>query len=359
MFSANENLQLRQAKRKVVGYVEDTISDDALDLGVNVMVMQVSCRQPGCVPVETAIIVVFPNSDTELLPGLPESKGGGSYKTKVLKPLNEVSKEDVLDALPPAFEGGLRTTERLCLQARDVMFAQITQIFGGATGGDGEYDLGDVEGRRLMAEYLRQSLQEYIDRECVPPEWGEPFPENPLKNEEKDNASNSGDNAAAAAGSAKDAKKDQSAVTAVVSFQGTGNLVIRRPPDNDAGDDVATSALENDGKVTSSSTASSSTTAVGTTTTHLSSLSSSSQQQKPTASMSSPSINSTVRRRQQQAADRALSNAAVAIGEGGSNSNSMLSRLSSREHAPGVRRPGCPCCDPDNPTNVVDRMLLL
>jgi len=30
-----------------------------------------------------------------------------------------------------------------------------------------------------------------------------------------------------------------------------------------------------------------------------------------------------------------------------SASDRMLQQLSQREHAPGIRRPGCPCCEPD------------
>jgi hypothetical protein len=40
------------------------------------------------------------------------------------------------------------------------------------------------------------------------------------------------------------------------------------------------------------------------------------------------------------------------------SSDSMIQRLSEREHAPGVRSPGCPCCDPDNMTNILDGMML-
>ncbi|EJK58227.1 hypothetical protein THAOC_21667, partial [Thalassiosira oceanica] len=54
MFSANENIALRQHKRRVTEYVESTIPEEALDKGTTVMVMQVTCRQPGCVPLETA-----------------------------------------------------------------------------------------------------------------------------------------------------------------------------------------------------------------------------------------------------------------------------------------------------------------
>ncbi|CAB9520032.1 expressed unknown protein [Seminavis robusta] len=127
MFSANENLALRQHKKKVVAFVEECIPEEALDMGTMVMAMQVSCKAPGCVPLETAIVIVFPKLGEELIAGLPESCGG-NYKTKVLKPMVEVTKEDVLEALPPAFPGGKRSMENLFMQARDVMLGQITQL---------------------------------------------------------------------------------------------------------------------------------------------------------------------------------------------------------------------------------------
>lgn len=62
MFSANENLMLREHKRRVVRwYIEATIPEDALDMGTSVMVMQTVCQTPGCVPLETSVIIVFPN----------------------------------------------------------------------------------------------------------------------------------------------------------------------------------------------------------------------------------------------------------------------------------------------------------
>lgn len=168
MFSANENLALRKHKRRVIQYVEECISEDVLDLGTTVMAMQVTCKAPGCVPLETAICIVFPriSGSEEMIPGLAQSKSGGTLKTKVLMPMVEVTKEDVLDALPPPL--GRRTVEKLCVQARDVMLAQITQLMG---------DDDDFEGRKLMALYLRESLDEYMKRDCVAPEYGEPFPD--------------------------------------------------------------------------------------------------------------------------------------------------------------------------------------
>jgi tRNA G37 N-methylase Trm5/tRNA(Phe) wybutosine-synthesizing methylase Tyw3 len=164
-FSANENILLRQDKKRIVACVEATMSPDCLDMGTTVMVMQVSCKAPGCVPLETAIIIVFPKTGTELIDGLPQSNGG-SYKTKVLKPMADVTDDDVLEALPPCFEGGRRTMEKLCTNARDVCIGQITQLFG-------DDDKESVRDREAMALYLQQCLQRYMQRGCVPLKEGE------------------------------------------------------------------------------------------------------------------------------------------------------------------------------------------
>jgi hypothetical protein len=196
MFLANEDVALRQHKRRIIEYVEETINDDVLDRGTTVMVMQVACRAPGCVPLETLVVIVFPRVSgnyQELLPGLPVSAVGGTYKTKLLMPMMQVNKEDVLDALPPAFQGGRRSMETLCLQARDVMLAQVTQIMGD----------DDLEGKKLMARYLIESLNEYIERGCVAPEYGKEY----------------------ASVEAKDGESVQEEKTII---QGTGNVVIRR-----------------------------------------------------------------------------------------------------------------------------------
>ena len=315
MFSANENLQLRQHKRRVVQYVEETMPEEVLDLGVNVMVMQVSCKAPGCVPLETAIVIVFPNADQELLPGLKESQGG-SYKTKVLKPMSAVTKEDVLESLPLVFMGGQRSVEKLCLQARDVMLGQITQLFGDE----------DVEGRRLMAQYLQKSLQDYMDRGCTPPEWGEAF--TPLPSSKT-----------------KDAlplqveTKNETASSSTF-LKGNKNIVIQRVFDNDDNDDRGS------GKNHSGNTSRNGTTgdSKSETVTRPTSMSSSS---------TSNLVDSVTRRRLQQTAERELN--LLSSLDGGSND--PLSRLAQREHAPGMRQPGCPCCDPDNPQNIVDQFL--
>jgi hypothetical protein len=213
MFSANENLMLRQHKRRIVEHIEKTIPEEALDFGTTVMVMQVSCKAPGCVPLETAIIIVFPNSSTELIPGLPESQNGGSYKTKILKPMADVTQDDVLEALPPAFEGGLRTMQNLCLYARDVMLAQITQLFG-------EEDDHTVSDRQAMAEYLQGCLQDYIGNKCKPPELGE-------NSEPGDSTSTAVESSKEETSKAASSNEPAAAPTAA-SFPAEGNFVIRR-----------------------------------------------------------------------------------------------------------------------------------
>lgn len=266
MFSANENILLRQHKRRVIEFVESTIPDTALDLGTSVMVMQVSCRQPGCVPLETAITVVFPRpprkmkkkkrsavaqeadnkddaSDEEeipsfpkpLLPNLEESRIGGNYKTRILKPLSDVTQDDVLDALPPSFTGGRRTVESICIKARDMIFAQIGQLVGNGdddttTTNGGKNPSSSVEGRKLVAEYLKVCLEEYVERGCVPPEWGEKEGWGSVSNnsgattEEKKDSD--GENADNSVDTDKNVKK-----------WGEGNIVFKRPTEDDYNDE--------------------------------------------------------------------------------------------------------------------------
>jgi hypothetical protein len=343
MFSANENIILRQAKKRVVGYVEECIPDEVLDLGVNVMVMQVSCTAPGCVPVETAVIIVFPSSPTELLPGLRES-AGGSYKTKILMPLNEVTKQDVLEALPPPFPGGLRTMEKLYLSARDVMLAKVAQLFGD------ENDEPSAESRRLMALYLQASLQEYMDRGCVAPEWGEPFPVMAESTSPQDGSVDAGaqQSTSDVAGGSVDPKRTEGDTTlrssgpsaagdATGILKGnisgslisTGNVVMRRPLDDEDGNESASPIP----------------------------LGTSTARYGGSGSRRVSTVNTRTALRQQQSASRQISSAVVAAD---STSSVLLSRLVQREqHARGIRQAGCPCCDPDNPSNVVDQIMLL
>lgn len=311
MFSANENLMLRQHKRRIVEQVEATMPEEALDMGTTVMVMQVSCKAPGCVPLETAIIVVFPaSSSMELIPGLPESQSssGGNYKTKILKPMAEVTNDDVLDALPPAFIGGKRTIEKLCINARDVMLAQITQLFGG------DEDDNTVPDRRAMAEYLQLCLQQYIDNNCIPPELGQPIPllEEKQKELETDDMVDTIKE--------KEVRSSSSVTTTTTTIStaakpGKGNLVIRRVIE----EEPPASLLSNNTKNNNNN--------------------------KNNKYYGSGKPKKKYEKNIQQALNPLQSNS--------------ISKLFSQEHAPGIRQPGCPCCDPDNPNNIVDQMMMI
>uniref|UniRef100_A0A7S3Q8Y0 Uncharacterized protein n=1 Tax=Chaetoceros debilis TaxID=122233 RepID=A0A7S3Q8Y0_9STRA len=258
MFSANENLMLREHKRRVVQYVENTIPENLLDLGTTVMVMQTACRTPGCVPLETAIAVVFPRpmrtggrksaSKTasasatvpapvakELLPGLKES-AGGTFKTKILLPLAEVTKDDVLDSLPPVFEGGRKTWERTCMALRDMMIGRIGGMVGS---GDTEVE---VEERQILAEYLQQSLKDYLARGCVAPELNEPFGKLQIKNDnENDSEIAVGDLVIEEKKEEEDVVDDDKIASEATVVSGTmigdKNFTIRRPMDDDGDDD--------------------------------------------------------------------------------------------------------------------------
>jgi hypothetical protein len=317
-------------------------------MGTMVMVMEVSCRAPGCVPLETVITIVFPRGQSsELIPGLPESGSGGNYKTKILMPLAEVSKDDVLDALPPEFEGGRRTMERLCLRARDVMLSQISQIMGDE----------DVEGRRLMAEYLETCLKDYKERNCAAPEIGEPFPPLP---------STPGDDATKTQGESRGG-----------GISTKGNFVVRRRRDDDGGgvaaeagtkpiatDDLSYPSTTPNFSHYNDSNKNSLMRRVKDDTIYDNERSAAASATRTTMGIGSSTAstlldqnrgeNATEWRRRTQMEAQINSNFQI------STSQSIIQQLSDREHhAGGIRRPGCPCCDPDNPSNVVDNMMML
>jgi hypothetical protein len=327
MFSANENLILREHKRRVVSYIEDTIREEILDLGTTVMVMQTACRTPGCVPLETVLAIVFPRLNRgELIPGIKESDGG-TFKTNILLPLSEVTRDDVLDALPPGFQGGRKTWERMCLQLRDLVFGRI----GGLVGNGNE----EVEDRRIMAEYLKSAMEDYLARDCKAPPLGQPFDDD----DDDDDKNNS-------------AKKNDNGSVEIVqgSMEGTANFIIRRSDSDDV-----TKEENHVSGVDASASASSKGTLLKQKDHHnyddIKGLSF--YESKPTILTN------------RIASSMTLQQSNIHMTENRSNriidckSDQILERMSSeRQHAPGVRRTGCPCCDPENIANVVESMLL-
>ena len=304
MFSANENIALRQHKRRIIGYVEDCLSPEMLDRGANVMVMQVSCNMPGCVPLETAIMILFPHCDRELIEGIKESAKGGTLKTKILMPMAQVTKPDVLEALPPPL--GTRSVKKLCYQARDVMLAQITQLMG----------QDDFEGRDMMAQYLQTCLEEYRKRGCVAPDYGEPFAD--VVQENKTTVTMTA--------------KDTTTANDKNKPMPSGNFVFRHDPEDD-NMTITTLPTNGSAKKTTTTNGASSTNGTSDTTNH-----------SKTYTSTRPS---SMDWRRQQGVEREMT------------SQSIISRLSEREHAPGVRMAGCPCCDPDNISNYVDSIMML
>ena len=160
---------LREHKRRVVGYIENTIPEFALDMGTSVMVMQTKCKTPGCVPLETSVVIVFPRDGTQYMEGVKESQGG-TFKTTILLPLSEVTLDDVLDSLPPQFEGGRKTWEKTCLTLRDFVLGRI-----GGTVGIGETG-SEKEDRQVLSHYLIACLEDYVKSGCQAPKLGMPFP---------------------------------------------------------------------------------------------------------------------------------------------------------------------------------------
>jgi len=66
-------------------------------------------------------------------------------------------------------------------------------------------------------------------------------------------------------------------------------------------------------------------------------------------------VNSSVQRRQQALAVRELQRQ-MKSSSNTSSSRQLLAQIAS-SHARGIRRPGCPCCDPDNANTIVDQYL--
>ena len=276
-------------------------------------------------PLETVLLILFPKSgDTELLEGIAESKDGGTLKAKVLLPMADITKQHVVEALPPPL--GTRSMEKLCFQARDFVLAQIGQLVGEE----------DEEGRRLMADYLISCLEEYKQRNCVAPEYGMPF----------DNTENELEKETITPNKPEETPEDQKLTVPAGNFvfrrneddggslnisamnntkMASGSVMMMASDADTNGNDVKTNHEKSRAGGTESTTTSTTTTMTTTTTT-------------------------TMDWRRRQTVERNMNS---------SFSQSIISRLEQRQHAPGVRRAGCPCCDPDNVQNYVDSIMML
>ena len=228
----------------------------------------------------------------------------------------DVTEDDILDNLPPQFEGGRRTMERVCIYARDVMFAQITQLFGDGTEDKDDDDGSALKDRKAMAMYLQACLQDYMVAGCKPPDFGEPFvgidTSASIPTSEEDLDENSPSEVAGPEPPQSDNLAATSAATTTTNvIPSTGNVVILRKTD-----DVATkSPTIGNGSTTS------------------------------------------IRIRQPPRHERAIQQALGQPQIGGSNAT--ISSLFQREHAPGIRKPGCPCCNPGDPSTLTDSFMMM
>ncbi len=244
-----------------------------------------------------------------------------SYKTKILKPMADVTDEDILDNLPPAFEGGRRTMAKVCMYARDVMFAQITQLFGDGSDENDNNEGGSIEDRTAMAKYLKLCLDDYMANNCKPPKFGEAFEgiatsamvpkeedgDIDMEIEEDDHHKSAWSNSTSTSATSSSSTNNS-------SIPATGNVVIRRKA-----------------------------------------------QETPLVAATTTTTTS-IRVRQPPKHERAILQALGGTSSSSSTSggtSSAISNLFQREHAPGIRKPGCPCCNPDDPSVLADSFLLM
>ena len=83
-----------------------------LKIGTTILVMQQSPSFASIISeITTSIAIVFPRpkgggTGRKVMEGIKESSKGGTFRVCISKVAADVTREDVLDALPPAFPGG-------------------------------------------------------------------------------------------------------------------------------------------------------------------------------------------------------------------------------------------------------------
>lgn len=163
--------QIRQQKLRITRYVEELVPAPVLRAGALIMVMQVDSPVNGSM-YHTVISIVFPlpeEDGMEMIPGVPESGEGGTFRATIYRPLIDVTRDDVLDAFPEQFPGGRRTMERMAYRARDMAISHIEQEMGE----------GDSIQKREIVNFVMDSLEKYLERACIAPPMGKPFTRSP------------------------------------------------------------------------------------------------------------------------------------------------------------------------------------
>ena len=106
---------MRQHKRKISQCVKTLIPAQVVDLGTSLVVVQEDGPTSGSF--QNNIAMVFPEqcdtspgvTPTELVKGIAESSTGRTHLIKISKPIIDVTKKYIVNALPPQFLGGRRT----------------------------------------------------------------------------------------------------------------------------------------------------------------------------------------------------------------------------------------------------------
>ena len=105
-------IQLRRHKDRIIGYVDTLMPWHTLEIGTTILVMQQSPSSASVrSEITTSIAIVFPRpkgggTGRKVMEGIKESSKGGTFRVCISKVAADVTREDVLDALPPAFPGG-------------------------------------------------------------------------------------------------------------------------------------------------------------------------------------------------------------------------------------------------------------
>jgi len=181
------------------------------------------------------------------------------------------------------------------------MFLQIEQTMGSNNNISGDTVVSDQdkhkmkEGKVLLAKYLIQCLNEYIDNDCTPPSSISSLePEGDM---------------------ALDSSNQQGINVSVIQgdIQGSGNFVIRRK-NEDLEINSATVPTHSETNTNNAAT------------------------------------ENTMDWRRRKMMEKSVM-------ESLSSSTALLEKLTDRDHAPGIRKQGCPCCDPESISNIVDQML--
>ena len=130
LFSANTQLSLRAHKKYVISTVESLLPPS---FGCTVLAMEVSCNLPLCAPLETCVVLV--------------KDGEGKVTFKIMKPMKDVTLDDVRGRMPRGLGGDYDPVKDL----EDIWNLAEARVAGMP---------GDAE-RREALEWIGGKVEEY------------------------------------------------------------------------------------------------------------------------------------------------------------------------------------------------------